>query len=213
MATFFAGFSLSLSLILAIGSQNAFVLKQGIKKQHVLLICTICALSDAILISLGIAGFGVIVNEHPSIEIYTRYGGALFLLVYSLLSFKSAFSQSHILKPEAEGQNSILKTVAVCLAFTWLNPHVYLDTLVLLGSISTQYEGKQIQFALGAILASFTFFFSLGYGARLLAPVFQKPKAWQVLEFIVGLTMLIIALTLVSGRNSYHPRTLTMYSP
>lgn len=199
MATFVAGFFLSLSLILAIGSQNAFILKQGIKKQHVLLVCAICSISDAILISLGVAGFGVIVNEYPAIEIYARYGGALFLLVYSVLSFKSAFSQSHALNPEAEVQNSILKTVAVCLAFTWLNPHVYLDTMVLLGSISTQYDGKQLQFALGAILASFTFFFSLGYGARLLAPVFQKPKAWQVLEFVVGLTMLVIALTLVFG--------------
>ena len=199
MATFFAGFFLSLSLILAIGSQNAFVLKQRIKKQHVLLICTICGISDAILISLGIAGFGAIVNEYPSIEIYARYGGALFLLVYSVLSFKSAFSQSHILKPEAGVDNSILKTVAICLTFTWLNPHVYLDTMVLLGSISTQYEGKQIEFGVGAVLGSFTFFFSLGYGARLLAPVFQKPKAWQILEFIVGLTMLIIALTLVFG--------------
>ncbi len=199
MTTFFAGFFLSLSLILAIGSQNAFVLKQGIKKQHVLLICTICGVSDAILISLGIAGFGAIVNEYPSIEIYARYGGALFLLVYSVLSFKSAFSQRHILKPETGVEKSILKTVAICLAFTWLNPHVYLDTMVLLGSISTQYEGKQVEFGFGAILGSFTFFFSLGYGARLLAPVFQKPKAWQVLEFIVGITMLIIALTLVFG--------------
>lgn len=199
MATFFAGFFLSLSLILAIGSQNAFILKQGIKKQHVLLICTICAISDAILISLGVAGFGVIVSQYPSIEIYARFGGALFLLVYSLLSFKSAFSQSHVLKPEAEMQSSAMKTAAVCLAFTWLNPHVYLDTMILLGSISTQYAGEQLQFILGAVLASFIFFFSLGYGARLLAPLFQQPKSWQVLEFIVGLTMLIIASTLVFG--------------
>jgi L-lysine exporter family protein LysE/ArgO len=197
MTTFFAGFFLSLSLILAIGSQNAFVLKQGIKKQHVLLICTICAISDAILISLGVVGFGAIVNEYPFIETYTRYGGALFLLVYSALSFKSAFSQCHVLTPEAKVQHSVLKTIAICLAFTWLNPHVYLDTMVLLGSISTQYEGKKIEFTLGAISASFTFFFSLGYGARFLAPLFQQPKSWQVLEFIVGLTMLIIALTII----------------
>lgn len=197
MTTFFSGFFLSLSLILAIGSQNAFILKQGIKKQHIVLICTICAISDAILISLGIAGFGAIVNKYPAIEMYARYGGALFLFVYSVLSFKSAFSQSHILKAESGVEKSTLKTVAICLAFTWLNPHVYLDTMVLLGSISTQYEGKQIEFGLGAVVASFTFFFSLGFGARLLAPIFQKPKSWQVLEFIVGLTMLIIALTLV----------------
>ncbi|ARN73841.1 LysE/ArgO family amino acid transporter [Oceanicoccus sagamiensis] len=196
---FIAGFTLSLSLILAIGSQNAFVLKQGIQQQSVLLICSICALSDAILISLGVAGFGVIVNEYPVIEEYARYGGAGFLFVYSALSFKSSFSQNHALIPEEKLQNSTLKTVAICLAFTWLNPHVYLDTMVLLGSISTQYEGEQLQFALGAILGSFIFFFSLGYGARLLAPIFQSPKAWKVLEFIVGLTMLFIALLLVSG--------------
>jgi L-lysine exporter family protein LysE/ArgO len=199
MSTFFAGFSLSLSLILAIGSQNAFVLKQGIKKQHVLLVCTICALSDAILISLGIAGFGIVVNEYPLIETYARYGGAAFLLLYSVLSFRSAFSQNHALEAEAEVYDSALKVVGISLAFTWLNPHVYLDTVVLLGSISTQYEGRQLEFALGAILASFTFFFSLGYGARLLAPVFQNPNAWKVLEFVVGLTMLTIALTLVLG--------------
>ncbi|MFT4763778.1 MAG: L-lysine exporter family protein LysE/ArgO [Oleispira sp.] len=197
MTTFFAGFSLSLSLILAIGSQNAFVLKQGIKKQHVLLVCTLCALSDAILISLGIAGFGVVVNEYPLIETYARYGGAAFLLVYSILSFKSAFSESRGLEPEAEVYDSALKIVGISLAFTWLNPHVYLDTVVLLGSISTQYEGRQLEFALGAVLASFIFFFSLGFGARLLAPVFRNPKAWNVLEFVVGLTMLTIALTLV----------------
>jgi L-lysine exporter family protein LysE/ArgO len=196
-STFFAGFSLSLSLILAIGSQNAFVLKQGIKRQHVLLVCTICALSDAILISLGIAGFGVVVNEYPLIETYARYGGAAFLLVYSILSFKSAFSESHSLEPEADIYDSVLKVVSISLAFTWLNPHVYLDTVVLLGSISTQYEGRQLEFALGAILASFMFFFSLGFGARLLAPVFRNPKAGNVLEFVVGLTMLTIALTLV----------------
>ncbi|PWQ98401.1 LysE/ArgO family amino acid transporter [Leucothrix arctica] len=199
MTTFFAGFSLGLSLILAIGSQNAFVLKQGIKRQHVLLVCAICAISDAILISLGIAGFGMVVSKYPSIEMYARYGGAAFLLVYSFLSFKSAFSQRHALTTDTEVQSSALKIASICLAFTWLNPHVYLDTMVLLGSISTQYEGQQLEFALGAIIASFTFFFSLGYGARLLAPVFENPKAWQVLEFIVGLTMLIIALTLLFG--------------
>jgi L-lysine exporter family protein LysE/ArgO len=196
MTTFFAGFSLSLSLILAIGSQSAFVLKQGIKKEHVLLICTLCALSDAILISLGIAGFGIVVNEYPLIETYARFGGIVFLLVYAALNFKSAFKQVRALKPETVVHESALKVAGACLAFTWLNPHVYLDTVVLLGSISTQYEGQQLEFALGAILASFTFFFSWGYGARLLAPVFQSPKAWKVLDFVVGLTMLIIALTL-----------------
>ena len=197
MTTFLTGFSLSFSLILAIGSQNAFVLKQGIKKQHVLLICMICALSDAFLISLGVSGFGVIVNEYPDIEIYARYGGALFLLVYSVLSFKSAFSQNHALKPEAEVSDSTLKVALMCMAFTWLNPHVYLDTVILLGSISTQYETTKLQFALGAIFGSFVFFFSLGYGARTLIPIFQKPISWKVLEFFIGLVMMFIAGRLV----------------
>ncbi len=197
MTTFFAGFSLSLSLILAIGSQSAFVLKYGIKKEHVFLICTLCALSDVILISLGIAGFGVVVNEYPLIEIYARYGGAVFLLIYSALNFKSAFKPVRVLKPEAVVHESALKVAGICLAFTWLNPHVYLDTVVLLGSISTQYQGQQLEFALGAIFASFAFFFSWGYGARLLAPAFQSPLAWKILDFVVGLTMLIIALILV----------------
>jgi L-lysine exporter family protein LysE/ArgO len=197
MSTFIAGFTLSLSLIFAIGSQNAFILKQGIKKQQVFLVCFICALSDAILISAGVAGFGAIVKQYPAIELYSRYGGAIFLLVYSGLSFKSAFNQSHSLKPEGELQSSALNVIAMCLAFTWLNPHVYLDTVILLGSISTQYEGQQFEFGLGAIVASFIFFFSLGYAARLLAPVFQRPKAWKFLEVIVGLMMLIIAASLV----------------
>ena len=177
MITFFTGYFLALSLIVAIGSQNAFVLKQGIKKQHVLMICTICAVSDAVFIALGVAGFGAVVNQYPSIESVARYGGALFLFVYSMLSFRSAISRTHALKPEAQVSNSKLKTAAACLAFTWLNPHVYLDTMVLLGGISTQFEGKKLSFSLGAMLASISFFFSLGYGARLLAPVFQQPRA------------------------------------
>ena len=199
MTTFLAGFSLGMSLILAIGSQNAFVLKQGIKKQHVFLVCAICAISDALLIVLGVTGFGVIVNKYPAIETYARFGGAAFLLTYAFLSFKSAFSQRHALETNDEAQSSAVKVATIALAFTWLNPHVYLDTVVLLGSISTQYEGQLVKFAAGAITASFTFFFSLGYGARLLGPIFENPKAWQVLEFVVGLTMLLIALSLIFG--------------
>jgi L-lysine exporter family protein LysE/ArgO len=197
MTTFLAGFSLGLSLILAIGSQSTFVLKYGIKQEHIFLICSFCAFSDAILISLGVAGFGVVVNEYPVIENYARYGGAAFLLIYAALNFKQAFKQIRGLKPEAVVHESSLKVAGMCLAFTWLNPHVYLDTVVLLGSISTQYDGQQLEFALGAICASFIFFFSWGYGARLLAPAFQSPMAWKILDFAVGLTMFIIALTLV----------------
>lgn len=197
MLAYFSGFTLGLSLILAIGSQNAFVLKQGIKRHHVFIICLICALSDAILISLGVAGFGSIVTQYPNIEVFARYGGAAFLAVYAFLSFRSAFTVSHAIGNEQVEQTSAMKTAMICLAFTWLNPHVYLDTVVLLGSISTQYQGQQLNFALGAITGSFVFFFSLGYGARLLAPLFSKPTAWKILEFFVGCMMTFIALSLL----------------
>lgn len=199
MTTYLAGFSLGLSLILAIGSQNAFVLKQGLKNQHVLIICAVCAISDAILISAGVAGFGAIVTQFPQIETFARYGGALFLTVYAVLSFKSALTTSHAMDSHVASESSTLKAVLTCLAFTWLNPHVYLDTVVLLGSISTQYHPEQLMFAVGAISASFVFFFTLGFGARFLAPFFRSPRSWKILEVFVGIVMLVIAFSLVSG--------------
>lgn len=199
MSTFIAGFSLGLSLILAIGSQNAFVLKQGLKNQYVFAVCAVCALSDAILISAGVAGFGAVVQQFPQIEIAARYGGAAFLAVYGLLSFKSSLTTRHALGAEIESKGSVWKAIGMCLAFTWLNPHVYLDTVVLLGSISTQYHPEQKIFAMGAVAASFVSFFSLGYGARYLSPFFQSTKSWQILEFIVGIVMWSIAITLVNG--------------
>ncbi|GAL11788.1 transporter LysE family [Vibrio astriarenae] len=202
MTTYLAGFSLGLSLILAIGSQNAFVLKQGLKRDNVFLICLVCAVSDAILISLGVAGFGAIVTTYPQIEMFARYGGALFLCVYAVLSFKTAFTTDHALEVSKEAPKSAMSAVLISLAFTWLNPHVYLDTVVLLGSISTQYSPNQLVFALGAITASFVFFFSLGFGARLLAPLFSNSKSWKVLEVFVGTTMLVIAYFLIVGTSA-----------
>lgn len=193
-----AGFSLGISLILAIGAQNAFVLKQGLKRQHVFVVCLICALSDALLISAGVAGFGAIVKQFPLIEQVSRYAGAVFLLIYSILSFKSAFTTEHSMQTDGKEVGSALTAVLTCLAFTWLNPHVYLDTIVLLGSISTQYEGQQLSFALGAVIGSFVFFFSLGYGARLLIPIFKNPNAWKVLECLIGFVMLALAISLVT---------------
>ena len=199
MTTYLAGFSLGMSLILVIGSQNSFVLKQGLKKQHVFIVCFVCALSDGILISLGVAGFGVFVEQHPSIEIFARYGGAIFLFLYALLSFKDSITKNHALKLEENSQKSVYKAVITCLAFTWLNPHVYLDTVILLGSVSTKYQPSQLSFALGAILASFIFFFSLGYGARLLAPIFKNPKAWKIFDFSIGFIMLTISYSLINS--------------
>ena len=199
MSSYLAGFSLGLSLILAIGAQNAFVLKHGLKKHHVFIVCFICASSDAILIVLGVSGFAVIVKEFPAIEQVSRYAGAVFLTGYAIKSLMSAIRETHTLSPEGEMPPGLLKTVITCLAFTWLNPHVYLDTVVLLGSISTQYEATKFQFTLGAVSASFFFFFALGYGARVLIPVFQKPGSWRILELFIGVIMLTIAVSLVRG--------------
>lgn len=197
MTTFITGFTLGLTLILAIGAQNAFVLKQGLKKHHVFLVCFICAFSDALLIALGVTGFSEVVKQFPLIESIARYGGAAFLFVYALKSFMSAFSQSHTLKPSEAVPESALKIALTCLAFTWLNPHVYLDTVFLLGAISTKYEATRVEFAAGAMSASFVFFFALGYGAKLLTPIFDRPIAWKVLEFIIGIIMLAIGVSLL----------------
>lgn len=197
MSSYITGFLLGISLILAIGAQNAFVLKQGLKKHHVFTVCLICALSDAILITLGVAGFGVVIKQFPQIELFARYAGAAFLTVYSIKSFISAFKSSHNLVAEGELPPSLSKTILACLAFTWLNPHVYLDTVVLMGSISTQYESTKVAFTLGAVTSSFVFFFALGYGSRFLIPIFSKPNSWKVLEFFIGVMMISIAYSLV----------------
>lgn len=196
-SAFLPGFFLSLSLILAIGAQNAFVLRQGLRQEHVFAVCLACALSDAILIAAGVAGFGLASHALPWLEPVLRYGGALFLLAYAARSLRSALGNHGSLTPSGRQAAGLGATLATCLAFTWLNPHVYLDTVVLLGSISSQYEGHKAAFALGAMAASFTFFFTLGFGARLLRPVFASQAAWRVLDVLVGIAMLAIALKLV----------------
>ncbi|GLS20639.1 amino acid transporter [Labrys miyagiensis] len=192
----FSGFLLGLSLIVAIGAQNAFVLRQGLRREHVFAVCLACALSDAVLISIGVGGFGAVGIAVPWIEPVMRYGGALFLAAYGLRSFRAALMSQGGLSPSDANAQSLARTLATCLAFTWLNPHVYLDTVVLLGSISTQYGGQKLAFGVGAGTASFLFFFSLGYGARLLRPVFAKPGAWRALDVLIGMTMCGLALKL-----------------
>ena len=194
--TFITGFSTGFSLILAIGAQNAFVLKQGLIRQNVFLVCLICAASDAILITLGVTGFGEIITEYPIIERLARIAGALFLFTYGVLNLYSAQTKAHALEPNRKIQTSKRNTVLTCLGFTWLNPHVYLDTVVMLGSISTQFENTAT-FALGAISASFVFFFSLGFGASKLTRYFEKPKTWRVLENLIGILMIFLGITLV----------------
>ena len=197
MNTFIYGFSLGISLILAIGSQNAFVLKQGLKGEHLLLVCLICAASDAILILIGVSGFHVLVSNYPGVVSIARYGGALFLFVYGLRSFYNAWCSSSTLNPSDIVSNSWIKSALTCLAFTWLNPHVYLDTVVLLGSISAQFANELVYFSIGAITASFAFFFALGYGAQLLRPIFARARSWQILEILIGCIMWAIAVKLL----------------
>ncbi|WP_081285747.1 LysE/ArgO family amino acid transporter [Tritonibacter mobilis] len=196
LPTLMAGFGLGFSLILAIGAQNAFVLRQGIRGQHVLPIVLTCAFSDALLITAGVAGFGTLTAAVPWFETAMRLGGVLFLTWYGLRALRAAWTGGAALRTEGQGvQTALLPAVLTCLAFTWLNPHVYLDTVVLLGAISAQYTPAWI-FGLGAVTASFVFFFTLGYGARLLAPVFARPRAWQVLDTLIGVVMLALALKL-----------------
>ena len=184
------GFSLGFSLILAIGAQNAFVLKQGLKDEHLLLVCLICAVSDAFLILFGVGGFHLLVASSPGV-------GALFLFAYALLSFYRALKLQQGLEPSTISSNSAWQSALTCLAFTWLNPHVYLDTVVLLGSVSTQFDDDVHWFAIGAMTASFVFFFALGYGARLLRPLFANVRSWRILDLLIGLVMWAIAMRLL----------------
>jgi L-lysine exporter family protein LysE/ArgO len=193
------GFLLGLSLIVAIGAQNAFVLRQGLLRRHVLVVCLICALSDALLIAAGVAGFGALVQRLPALPQLMGWLGAVFLFWYGLTRFREALRTSGLRAAE-EGAGSLSAAVTACLAFTWLNPHVYLDTVVLLGGIATRFAGSaRLAFGLGAAAASFLFFFALGYGARLLAPWFARPGAWRVLDTAVGFTMWLLAFKLVAG--------------
>ncbi len=192
-----AGFFLGLSLIVAIGAQNAFVLRQGLRRSHVFAICLTCAASDAALIAAGVGGLGKAIAALPWLTPLTRYGGAAFLAYYGFGSLRTALSGNAALKPEGEAQESLAAALFTCLALTWLNPHVYLDTVVLLGSISTQYPGQGLAFGLGATTASFLFFFSLGFGARYLRPLFARPSAWRVLDGLIAVVMGSIAINLV----------------
>jgi len=197
LASYLTGLGISFGLILAIGAQNAFVLRQGLRGEHVLLVCLICSLSDALLICAGVAGFGVLVLQVPWIEPVFRIGGGVFLVGYGIRSLWNAYTSEHALEAANTAAVSWQSALVTCLAFTWLNPHVYLDTLVLLGSASTQYSEHNVAFALGAITSSFALFFSLGYGARFLQPVFIKPIAWKVLDALVGVLMISLGLKLL----------------
>ena len=192
MHTYLVGMGTGLSLIVAIGAQNAFVLRQGLLRSHVFAVGLFCALSDAILVSLGVFAAGTLTRIAPWFAEVMRWGGAAFLIVYGLKAARSALTGGDGLRTGGQGQ-AFWPAMGTVAALTWANPHVYLDTVVLLGSISAQYAPQGLAFGLGAGAASFAFFAALGYGARLLAPVFANPRAWVVLEIGVGLTMWAIA--------------------
>ncbi|MGV6846971.1 MAG: LysE/ArgO family amino acid transporter [Marinibacterium sp.] len=195
-ASWIAGFMLGLSLIVAIGAQNAFVLRQGVMRAHVFWVCLTCALSDAVLITAGVAGFGRLDAAWPWVGPALRFGGAAFLLFYGARSLWSAIRGGETLTARGQDGAPLAAVLATALALTWLNPHVYLDTVVLIGSVAATYPDR-VAFGFGAVLASFTFFFSLGYGARALAPVFARPGAWRVLDLAIAAIMWAIAARLL----------------
>lgn len=197
MNAFFVGFGVSISLILAIGAQNAFVLKQGLQRQHVALVVAICAVTDALLIGVGVASIGWMTSEAAWMTNVLLYGGAAFLIFYGAKSFYSAWTGSGALLAAGEVVQSWQSAALTCIAVTWLNPHMYLDTVVLVGSVSAQYPDAKLTFWLGAAAASFTFFVTLGFGARFLAPVFSSRRAWVILDVFVGCVMWVIAAKLL----------------
>jgi L-lysine exporter family protein LysE/ArgO len=204
IAPFIEGCGTGAGLIIAIGAQNAFVLKQGILKNYIFITVFICALIDALLICVGVGGFGTILTSNIFLLTTARWGGAAFLFYYGFRSFRSVF-KTESLHLEASREPPNLKvTLTTILALSLLNPHVYLDTVVLLGSIGAQFcLSERPFFALGAIFASFIWFFGLGYGASYLRPFFQKPLSWKILDFLIGCVMWAIALSLVLWTGEY----------
>lgn len=197
MFVFLEGMKLGLGLILVIGAQNAFVLRQGIRREHVFLVCLICALSDAILIAAGVAGIDAATEAFPGLLPALKWGGIAFLTWYGARAFWAAWRGGEALRTSGT-QTPVARSrvLLTCLALTWLNPHVWLDTVVLLGSIAAQFPGAEWHFGAGAMTGSFVFFFSLGYGARVLAPIFARPTSWRILDVLIGMLMWSIALRL-----------------
>jgi L-lysine exporter family protein LysE/ArgO len=194
-----SGLVIGLSLIVAIGAQNAFVLRQGLRRHRVLLVIGVCALSDLALILAGVAGIGTLIERAPGVLTIVRWFGVVFLLGYGLLAARRAIRGGH-LETAAGRQLSTQAVLATALAFTWLNPHVYLDTVLLVGSIaSTHGPSGRWWFAAGACVASLGWFTALGFGARALTPLFRRPNAWRVLDGGIAVVMITLAASLIIG--------------
>lgn len=194
-----SGLGFGLSLIIAIGAQNAYVLRQGLRREHVLLVVAICAISDAVLIAVGVAGLGSLLDLAPWLVDVMSIGGAAFLLTYAALAARRAWRPSAI-SADGDGPTTPLWTaVTTVLALTWLNPHVYLDTVILLGSVAGTHGDERWWFGAGAVVGSVVWFTALGYGARLLEPLFARPVAWRVLDALIAVVMAAIAISLIHG--------------
>lgn len=201
ITTFATGYFTAAGLIIAIGAQNAFVLSQALRKNYHLVIALVCALIDAVLITAGLLGMGSLIAGIPSLSAAFAWGGALFLTVYGARAFKSALAPGSLETEERSGPTSLMTAVTVTLAISLLNPHVYLDTVILIGSIGSQFDGHdKLIFGIGAISASASWFALLGIGGARLAPLFARPAAWRVLDILVGIVMWTIAGSLVWSR-------------
>jgi L-lysine exporter family protein LysE/ArgO len=195
------GFGLGASLIIAIGAQNAFVLRQGLARQRVFLVAGLCSLCDAALIALGAGGFAALITAEPLLVVAAAWGGALFLLAYGGRAFHAALSPGRLQAAGNQKRGTLWAVAATTLAVSLLNPHVYLDTVILVGSVAAQFPpGERMAFALGAVGASFVWFYGLGYGAAWLAPLFAKPAAWRILDLAIGIVMWAIAAALIWDR-------------
>ena len=191
------GFATGMALIVAIGAQNAFVLRQGIRREHVLAVVAVCTLSDLALIAAGVAGFGALVTAYPDVVTLTKFGGAAFLIGYGLLAAMRACRPTTGLKATDSAPARMVSVMLTCLAFTWLNPQVYLDTVVLLGTLANQLRSGRWLFGAGAVAASAAWFTTLGFGTRRLHGLFARPTAWRVLEGLIATTMIGLAVATV----------------
>lgn len=195
---FIQGMGIGGSLIIAVGAQNAFVLKQGIKRAYPLPIALLCSVIDALMITAGVAGLGHIIEAFPTIKHVASFGGAAFLLWYGTNALKASFVAKGIEMEQTQNADTLRTAMLTTLGISLLNPHLYLDTVVLLGSISTQFDDMHRPwFGAGAVLASFIWFFGLSFGARLLAPIFTRPAAWRYLDRVIWLTMWSIAAAII----------------
>jgi L-lysine exporter family protein LysE/ArgO len=213
MLSVLSGLGLGLSLIVAIGAQNVFVLRQGMRREHVLPVVVICALSDALLIAAGVAGLGVVISAAPWLVVVARWAGALFLLGYGLLAARRAWRGGEQLRlddaPATGGapdgattatatRTALAPVLLTVLALTWLNPHVYLDTVLMLGSIAATHGDDRWLFAAGAIVASILWFTALGFGARYLGRWLRTERSWRILDGIIAVVMIALAISLVA---------------